>query len=186
MNKFILFISFFFIFFPPPEIPIPPNESIIAEALSITAPKPTATPMPTPTSVPTLYSTFTEEELNLLFKVVEAEATEGGLEEKTNVASVIFNRVRTGWSDGDLISILLSPRQFEVITNGRYKRVKVTETTILACEFAFENDTVDGAIYFDCTNGESWAAQECKKGNLIWVMKDGIGHDFYRKKRKGE
>ena len=80
----------------------------------------------------------------------------------------------------------MSPRQFEVITLGVYKTAKPTATSIKGCEIAFETDSVDGAIYFDCTGGTSWAAEECRKGNLIWVMRDDLDHDFYRKPRKGE
>ena len=187
MTRLILLISFFFVFISPPE---PPSSVIIAEALSVVAPvpSPTATPSPTctPTPAPALYDAFTEEELDLLFRVVECEARGGNLQAKTNVASVIFNRVKTGWQDGDLTSILMSPRQFEVVTLGVYKTAKPTASTIQGCELAFEKDSVDGAIYFDCTDGESWAAEQCRKGKLIWVMRDDIGHDFYRKPRKGE
>ena len=178
MNKFIILISFLFIFFPPPEIPIPPDATIIADALSITT--------PSPTQVPTLYNAFSEEELDLLFRVVECEARGGSLESKINVASVIFNRVKTNWEKGDLIAILMKPRQFEVVTLGVYKTTDISEDTILACELAFEKDTVQGAVYFDCTDGTSWAAEECRKGNLIWVMRDALDHDFYRKPRKDE
>lgn len=187
MTRLILLISFFFVFIFPPE---PPSSVIIGEALSVAAPvpSPTATPLPTCTPIPmhALYNAFTEEELDLLFRVVECEARGGSLQAKTNVASVIFNRVKTGWQDGDLTSILMSPRQFEVVTLGIYKTAIPTKDTIRGCELAFEKDSVNGAIYFDCTNGESWAAEQCRKGKLIWVMRDDIGHDFYRKPRKGE
>ena len=189
MTRLILLISFFFVFISPPE---PPSSVIIAEALTVAAPVPSPTVTPTPictpipTPVPAIYDAFTEEELDLLFRVVECEARGGSLQAKTNVASVIFNRVKTGWQDGDLTSILMSPRQFEVVTLGVYKTAKPTATTIQGCELAFEKDSVDGAVYFDCTNGESWAAEQCKKGKLVWVMRDDIGHDFYRKPRKGE
>lgn len=89
MTRLILFISFFFVFISPPE---PPSSAIIAEALSVAAPvpNPTVTPSPTCTPVPALYNAFTEEELDLLFRVVECEARRGSLQAKTNVASVIF------------------------------------------------------------------------------------------------
>lgn len=176
---FRIILFSFFIFISPPSNPGPDT---ISNALNMPTPVPTATPAPQPA----LYSAFTAKELDLLFRVVECEARGGSLNAKANVASVIFNRVRTGWSGGNLTAILMSPRQFEVVTLGLYKTAKVTKSTIRACEMAFEKDTVDGAVYFDSTNGKSWAAEECRKGNLIWVMRDDINHDFYRKKRKGE
>lgn len=189
MNKYIYLISFFFIFIPPPELPVIGSEIIEQSLDLITEPESDASltlfASPVPTKHP-LYETFTADEIDLLFRVVECEARGGSIEVKANVASVIFNRWKTGWDGGDLTAILMRPRQFEVVTLGLYKTAKVTESTIRGCELAFEKDTVDGAIYFDCTNRKSWAAKECRKGNLIWVMKDDINHDFYRKKRKGE
>lgn len=158
----------------------------------ISTPKPTPTPIPelTPTpeitevpekeiedmsvKEPTLYSTYSEEELELLFRVVEAEATDADIECKSHVASVIFNRLKEGWWDGDLTRTLMAKNQFEVVTNGRYKKVTITEETIIACELAFKEDTARGALFFDSTDGKSWAAR-----NLTWIFCDKAGHDFY-------
>ena len=150
-------------------------------------PKPTATPVPTPTEAPideielmatqepTLYSTYSEEELELLFRVVEAEATDADVECKSHVASVVFNRLKEGWWGGDLTRTLMAKNQFEVITNGRYKKVTVTEDTILACELAFKEDTAQGATFFDSTDGKSWASR-----NRTWIFRDRAGHDFFK------
>lgn len=123
---------------------------------------------------PTLYNTYSEEELELLFRVVEAEATDYSIECKSHVASVIFNRLKEGWWGGDLTRSIMAKRQFEVITNGRYKRVKVTEETILACEIAFEQDTAQGALFFDSTKGKSWAHK-----NRTYIFSDDA-HWFYK------
>ena len=150
---------------------------------------PTATVTPTPMATPTLepvtihpfattnslYSEFTDKELELLFRIVEAEVTGGSIEAKTNVASVIFNRLEAGWWDGDLTANLMAEKQFEVVTNGRYKTVKITESTIIACETAFKGDTTQGALFFDSTKGNSWAAK-----NLTWIFRDDANHDFYK------
>lgn len=144
-------------------------------------PEPTATPTPEPiithpfASTHSLYVEFTENELELLFRIVEAEVTGGTVETKANVASVIFNRLEAGWWDGDLRSNLLARNQFEVVTNGRYKTVEITESTILACEKAFKGDTAQGALFFDSTGGKSWAAK-----NLVWIFRDAANHDFYK------
>lgn len=183
MNKVIfgtMISSCFISFFPLnlPSIPLKTIETkpaIIQEALQPVAPR-----------EKTIYDVYSSEELDLLFRVVESEARGGSVTAKMNVASVIFNRVKGGWEGGDLTSILLKPRQFEVVTLGIYKRVNVTKSTIIGCEKAFKQDSVQGAVYFDSTKGTSWAAEECRKGNLIWVFRDEINHDFYRKKKEGE
>ena len=122
-----------------------------------------------------LYADFTDEELNLLFLVVEAEVTGGDIESKSHVASVIFNRLKAGWHDGDLTENLMAQRQFKVITNGRYKKMEITQDTIIACELAYVHDTAQGALFFDSTNGKSWAAR-----NLEFIFRDRVNHDFYK------
>lgn len=123
---------------------------------------------------PTLYNTYSEKELELLFRVVEAEATDYSIECKSHVASVIFNRLKAGWWGGDLTKCIMAKRQFAVITNGRYLKVKVTEETILACEIAFAGDTAQGALFFDSTKGKSWAHE-----NRKYIFSDDV-HWFYK------
>jgi spore germination cell wall hydrolase CwlJ-like protein len=145
-------------------------------------PEPTATPTPTPvkeletfsSNEKTLYNTYSEEELDLLFRVVEAEVTDHCIECKSHVASVIFNRLKAGWCGGDLTKNLMAKRQFEVVTNGRYKKMTITEETILACEIAFESDTAQGALFFDSTKGKSWAHK-----NREYMFSDHA-HWFYK------
>ena len=122
----------------------------------------------------TLYNTYSEKELELLFRVVEAEATDYCIECKSHVASVIFNRLKAGWWGGDLAKSLMAKNQFEVITNGRYKKITITEETILACEIAFARDTAQGALFFDSTKGKSWAHR-----NRTFIFSDGA-HWFYK------
>ena len=122
-----------------------------------------------------LYDVYSDEELELLFRVVEAEVTDGDVISKSHVASVIFNRLKEGWWDGDLTKSLMARSQFEVITNGRYKKVEITDGTILACEIAFKHDTTNGALFFDSTNGKSWANRNCE-----FLFRDDVGHDFFK------
>ena len=173
----------------PTTTPVPTSTPIPAPTATNT-PIPTATPTPTqaPTETPTptpecdlglsksgLYDTYTEEELELLFRVVEAEVTGGDVESKSHVASVIFNRLKEGWWSGDLTKNLMANRQFAVVTNGRYLRVTITESTIKACEIAFEQDTAQGALFFDSTDGNSWA-----HNNRTFLFRDRVGHNFYK------
>lgn len=123
----------------------------------------------------TIYDYFNKEELELLFRVVEAEATEGTFLEKANVASVIFNRLDHD-DFGNELSDILVKKQFSSISDGRYLKVDITEDTILACEYAFEiQDTTNGSLYFG-------------KGTSIhssyadYLFTDNIGHDFYIEK----
>ena len=69
----------------------------------------------------------------------------------------------------------MARQQFKVITNGRYKKMEITQDTVIACELAYVHDTAQGALFFDSTNGKSWAAR-----NLEFVFRDRVNHDFYK------
>lgn len=122
----------------------------------------------------TIYDYFTDEELDLLFRVVQAEiGDEYTFEQKCNVASVIFNRVNHE-KFPDTLPEIITQNQFQPITDGRYKKVEVSEDTILACEYAFMmEDTTNGCLFFDSNNAL----------NYKFIMNDGA-HNFY--KYKGE
>lgn len=117
-----------------------------------------------------IYDYFTEEELDLLFRVVQAEVgDEYSFESKVNVANVIFNRFYHERFPDTLSDILVCD-QFSSIANGRYIEVEVTEDTILACEYAFIlDDTTDGCLFFDSNNTL----------NYQFVFNDGA-HNFYK------
>ena len=118
----------------------------------------------------TIYDYFTEEELDLLFHVVQAEVgNEYSFESKVNVANVIFNRFYHERFP-DTLSDVLVRDQFSPIADGRYKEVEITEDTILACEYAFMmEDTTDGCLFFDSNNTL----------NYQFVFNDGA-HNFYK------
>lgn len=121
----------------------------------------------------TIYDYFNEEELDLLFHVVQAEVgDEYSFEQKINVCSVIFNRLEHEQFP-DTLSEILVYDQFSPISNGRYKEVEVSEDTILACEYAFAiEDTADGCLFFDSNNAL----------NYQFVFNDKA-HNFYCIKR---
>lgn len=117
----------------------------------------------------TIYDYFTEKELNLLFHVVQAEVgDEYSFEQKVNVANVIFNRLEHE-KFPDTLSEILVYDQFSTIADGRYKRVDVSDDTILACEYAFIfQDTTNSNLFFDSNNTLKYQ----------FVMNDGA-HNFY-------
>lgn len=128
----------------------------------------------------TIYDYFNQDELELLFRIVETEVRgEQNFDEKVNVASVIFNRI--GHDDFSIsLTEVLTQRnpspQFSSYISGAYKNVEVTNTTILACEYAFQiEDTTNGALWFDSTNGHSWAER-----NREYIFTDNVGHSFYK------
>ena len=128
----------------------------------------------------TIYDIFTDDELNLLFEIVEAEVTgEDHFQSKVNVASVIFNRLYHDTDNqfpDDLTGILTAKSQFSSYSDGRYKKVTVTDTTKLAVEYAFQiGGNIDGSLYFDSCKGKSWANSKRQ-----FVFQDSVKHNFYK------
>lgn len=117
-----------------------------------------------------IYDCFTEEELDLLFKVVQAEIGDSDdFIQKVNIASVIFNRLKHERFP-DVLAEILVYDQFSPISDGRYEEVDVTEDTILACEYAFIiEDTTDGCLFFDSNETLNYKP----------VFEDGA-HNFYK------
>lgn len=120
----------------------------------------------------TIYDYYTKEELDLLFRVVQAEVgDEYSFEQKCNVASVIFNRLEHQRYPDEIKRVLIK-RQFSTISDGRYKQVVVSEQTILACEYVFSiMNTAKDCLFFD-SNGK--LKYDC-------VFNDEA-HNFYRLK----
>lgn len=119
----------------------------------------------------TIYDCFTDAELDLLFRVVQAEIGDYSFEQRVNVANVIYNRIFHE-KFGDTMNEVLIPSQFATIENGRTKRIGTDEITILACEYAYEfPDTTNGALFFD-SNGYL---------NYEFICNDGA-HNFYKLK----
>lgn len=118
----------------------------------------------------TIYDYFCSEELDLLFRVVQAEiGDEHSFEQKVNVANVIFNKLDHERFPDTLLEILI-PNQFSTISSGRYKKVEISEETILVCEYAFMiEDATNGCLFFDSNNTL----------NYQFVFNDGA-HNFYK------
>lgn len=120
----------------------------------------------------TIYDNFTQQELDLLFKVVQAEiGSEYSFEQKCNVVSVIYNRLKD-YCFGNTINEILVGHQFSTISSGAVYKVTVDEKTILACEYVYQfGDTTSGALFFD-SNGRL---------NYKFIFNDGA-HNFYTKR----
>ena len=121
----------------------------------------------------TIYDNFTQQELDLLFKVVQAEiGSEYSFEQKCNVVSVIYNRLKD-YRFGNTINEILVGHQFSTISSGAIYKVTVDEKTILACEYVYQfGDTTSGALFFD-SNGRL---------NYKFLFNDGA-HNFYTKRK---
>lgn len=123
----------------------------------------------------TIYDVFTEEELDFLFRVVQAEVgdEESTFEQKVNVARVIFNRLEHENFPDTLNEILTQENQFTVVANKKYKQIEISGEIILACEYAYQIESRSELLFFDCNDTL----------NYEFVMNDGI-HNFYKYKEE--
>lgn len=116
----------------------------------------------------TIYDYFSEEEIYLIQRAIETECYDQDFVSKTNVASVILNRIYSSGFGETVKEIITKPRQFV------YGRKNITESTIAALEYAFEiEDTTNGCIAFRSDRKvDKW-------GSWTYVFTDDAGHHFY-------
>lgn len=132
---------------------------------------------------------LSEDELNVLYRIVEAEATGEDVYGKILVANVILNRVNSKRFPSTVEEVVFQKSgntyQFSPTKDGRFWSVKVTEETKEAVSRALEGeDYSNGALYFfarrlTSSNKASWFDNSLHK-----VLKYGC-HEFYRDKQKG-
>lgn len=117
-----------------------------------------------------LEESFSQEDLNYLYRCVQTETNGADFASQTHVASVIFNRLYSGKWGNSLKGVITAPNQFA------YGNINITEQTKEACAFAYEiKDTAQGCLYF-----HSGAKTETF-GGAKWIFSDQIGHHFYKK-----
>ena len=124
----------------------------------------------------TIYDYYTNEEINLIQRVVETEFYDQDFESKVNVACVVFNRIEDeeGNYGANVKEVVTAKNQFA------YGREKITESTILAIEYAFQiEDTTNGCVAFRSgEKPEKWYTTETH----YWTkqFEDNSGHAFYK------
>ena len=116
---------------------------------------------------------FSEEEIQLMWQVIETETYDATFIQKVNVANVLLNRFQSlDYAYLDMTEIITEKNQFT------YHRTKITQSTKDALTFAFEvKDTTDGCVAFRSDKKvDNWHAWEC-------TMYDGA-HWFYKNKEE--
>lgn len=127
--------------------------------------------------IPTLYSA---KELNVLYRIVEAEAGNQGIIGKRLVANVILNRVHSPLFGSTISDVVFSPSQFQPVTNKRFYQVEVTKETKQAVnEALFGIDSSQGALYFMYRKGSNPSHVTWFDTSLTYLFtyKD---HEFYK------
>ena len=117
----------------------------------------------------------------ILYRIVEAEATNGDKQSKKNVTHVILNRLKSNKFPKTISGIVFQKHQFSPISDGRYYGVTIKESTKQAVIEAYEEgDTTGGALYFANMSCVSNVNTRRWFNSMTYLFKDSIGHSFYK------
>ena len=125
-------------------------------------------------------TSLSEEDYNVLLKIVQAEA--GICDEKGRilVANVILNRVRSSEFPNSVTAVVYQPSQFSPVSNGNINRVKVTEETKQCVDRALAGeDYSQGALYFMNRGRSRSGAVKWFDSRLTYLFEHDR-HQFYR------
>lgn len=125
-----------------------------------------------------------EEDLDILRRIVEAEAGNQDVEGRLLVANVVLNRVASEKFPDSVKDVVFQEEngvnQFSPVSNGSIWTVTISEETDEAVERALEGEDIsDGALYFVARkyaddNKVSWFDRY-----LTYLFEHG-GHEFFR------
>lgn len=120
----------------------------------------------------------TPEEIEMLYRITEAEAGEGTIDQKKNVVSCVLARVASDGFPNNIEAVIFEKDQFTPVWDGWYYKVKVTDETRQAVDEVLESGRLHDYLFF-CSYG-------CKssyfdKKNLVEKpYMDGL-HRYYTK-----
>ncbi|QUI22847.1 cell wall hydrolase [Vallitalea pronyensis] len=119
-----------------------------------------------------------------LTRIVEAEATDEDIKGKILIVNVVMNRVKSSKFPNNIYDVIhqrIKGRvQFSPISDGRYYKLSVTNSTKKALEQAFNGeDYSKGALYFMARSLASSKAVSWFDNNLTKVTQHGA-HEFFK------
>jgi len=128
----------------------------------------------------------TDSEVEMLERIVEAEASGEDLKGRILVANVIFNRVKDDEFPDTIEKVIFQKTegkyQFSPMTDERYWSVKISDKTIEAVQRTLQGeDYSKGALFFMARKSTKASSAEWFDHNLMWLFQHG-GHEFYKNK----
>ena len=122
---------------------------------------------------------YTDEDYQVLLRIVQAEAGICDKKGKILVADVIINRVLSREFPDSIKAVVYQPSQFQPVSNGRINSVKVSADTIACVERALDGeDYSGGALFFMNRRGSGQAADWFDRHLTYLFAHDG--HEFFR------
>ena len=127
---------------------------------------------------------YSEGDIAVLQRIVEAEA--GGEDEdgKLLVANVVLNRVGSDEFPNTIPEVVFQKSkgvtQFSPVADGRYDKVNISEETVKAVNRALEGEDIsEGALYFAARKYASKKSMKWFDNELNYLFKHG-GHEFFK------
>ena len=124
----------------------------------------------------------TDEEREILWHIVEAEATGGNMIQKMNVASCMLARVEPSDWPNTIEEVVFDNDgktwQFSPVSDGRYYTVPITDSTIKAVDKVLKNGKTHDCLWF-CSDGSYNKKNSWHRNHLKWAFFDGGHHYFY-------
>ncbi|MBU5331708.1 cell wall hydrolase [Anaerocolumna aminovalerica] len=131
----------------------------------------------------------TSDELEMLQRITESEATGGDIESKKNITSTILNRVNSDSFPDSIKEVIFQQNsngsyQFSPIGDKRYYKLEITDDTIQAVDEVLRDGVTHDCLYFfsmkdvKLTKTKNWI-----KKKLSFIFKDDVGHSYYIEKK---
>lgn len=125
---------------------------------------------------------ITEDDYQVLLKIVEAESGGEDIMGRMLVANVVLNRLEVGFGGDTISEVVFEKGQFSPVTSGKIFKVTPSETTMEAVERVLNGeDYSNGALYFMCRDLASKKGIDWFDNNLKFLFKHGC-HEFYTEK----
>ena len=130
---------------------------------------------------------LTQDEYDMMLRLVESEATNEPLQGKIGVANVLVNRLYSDDFPDSIEDIIYQKSkgkyQFSVIPDGRFYDVDITDKTVEAVEKVLYEDknVVGDSLFFMNRQGSSDKNIKWFDSKLNFVIEIG-GHEFFAKK----
>lgn len=126
---------------------------------------------------------LSRKDLEVLLRIVEAEAGGEDEEGKLLVANVVLNRVASEDFPDTVTEVVFQQNngvsQFSPVRNGRYWTVEISEETITAVERALQGEDISqGALYFAARKYADSDKMRWFDEKLMYLFAHG-GHEFF-------
>lgn len=127
---------------------------------------------------------LSEEEMEALLRIVEAEAGSEDEDGRLLVANVVLNRVESDRFPSTVTEVVFQKAngvaQFSPVSSGSYYRVKISDETIAAVGRALSGEDISqGALFFASRRRADSSKMRWFDTKLTFLFEHG-GHEFFK------